>query len=156
MNKRNVRLLFWILGFQMVGFLIGRLTAWNIATWYPLLKQPPFNPPVIAFPIAWSILYVMIATAGWQLWENRLDQRARLAFTFYGIQVIMNWLWTPIFFQLHLIQLGFYWILVMIVLNLLTILITNKYYKLTTAMLTPYVCWLMFAAYLNGWIWLHN
>lgn len=155
-KNRIIKLFAWVVTFQVVGFLIGKLTEYNIQTWYMTLNQPPLNPPQILFPIVWSILYIMIAIAGWQLWENRPQTTAKHALTFYFIQVLMNWLWTPIFFQFHLIQLGFFWILGIIFFNLMTIVLTHKQYRLATIMLTPYLFWLMFAAYLNGWIWLNN
>jgi benzodiazapine receptor len=157
MDKKSIVKLFaWILSFQIIGMLMGKMTEANITTWYVYLNKSPLNPPTIVFPIAWTLLYIMIAIAGWQLWENRHDKQARLALPFYSIQMIMNWLWTPIFFQLHMMQLGFYWIIGMVFLTLITIFITRNKFKLTTFMLTPYVFWLMFAAYLNGWIWLNN
>lgn len=155
-NKRIFTLLVWVVTFQVVGFLIGKMTEYNIYTWYATLNKPPLNPPQIVFPVAWSILYIMIAIAGWQLWENRHQVTARRALPFYFIQVLMNWLWTPIFFQFHLMQLGFFWILGIIFFNFMTMVVTGKQYRLATIMLTPYLFWLMFAAYLNGWIWLNN
>ncbi|MDR3491966.1 MAG: tryptophan-rich sensory protein [Gammaproteobacteria bacterium] len=156
MIKKMLGLLLWVFTFQLVGFLIGRMTQLNIVTWYQTLNKSTFNPPEIVFPIVWSILYIMIAVAGWYLWQKRNEPRAKLALVFYAIQVVMNWLWTPIFFQLHMIQLGFYWIIGIITFNFITILISGKHYKLTTIMLVPYLFWLMFAGYLNWSIWMNN
>lgn len=155
-KKLAFNLCAWIITFQFVGFLLGKMTESNIITWYRSLTMPPLTPPEIVFPIVWSILYIMIAIAGWYLWENRRHSKANLALRFYAVQVIMNWLWTPIFFQFHFMQLGFYWILGIIFFNFITIVITGKEFKLATIMLTPYLFWLMFAAYLNGWIWMNN
>lgn len=154
--KKIGNLVLWLIIFQLIGFLLGRLTQNNIATWYQSLHKSVWNPPEIVFPIVWSILYVMIALAGWSLWQYRQESRARLALFFYVIQVLMNWTWTPIFFHWHFIGLGFFLIILMVLFTLITILITRKKYLFATLMLIPYWLWLWFAAYLNYFIWIHN
>jgi translocator protein len=148
--------LLWILVFQFVGYLLGRMTRFNIETWYQTLHKSSLNPPEIVFPIVWGVLYVMIALAGWWLWQHRDQTRAKVALVFYGIQVLMNWAWTPIFFQFHQIQLSFYWIVGLLLVTLATIIITWNKFKFATIMLIPYWLWLVFACYLNGVIWLRN
>ncbi len=156
MLKKFLSLVLWIIIFQVVGYLIGQMTQSNIVTWYQTLNKSAFNPPQLVFPIVWGILYLMLAVAGWSLWEQRKKARAKLALLFYGIQLLMNWTWTPLFFQFHLIQLSFYWIIGIIVLTLVTIFFTWNKFKLATVMLVPYWFWLLFASYLNAVIWIKN
>ncbi len=69
----------------------------------------------------------------------------------------MNWIWTPLFFQLHWLGFSFLWIVIMVCLNAVLILIAMKNKdKITTLLITPYFLWLIFASYLNGIIWILN
>lgn len=156
MLKKILNLFAWILIFQLVGYLMGQITQSNIATWYQALNKSTVNPPDFIFPIVWGILYVMIAIAGWSLWQQRHQAGAKPALLFYGIQLLMNWAWTPIFFQFHLIPLSFYWIIGIAVTTLLTILFALRKFKLTALMLIPYWFWLLFASYLNWVILVRN
>lgn len=74
----------------------------------------------------------------------------------YLVQLIMNWVWPPLFFQLHWIDFSFLWIVVMISLNVLIILKIKNMEKGIAFLLTPYFLWLIFADYLNGMIWILN
>lgn len=156
MMKKILPLILWIVVFQLVGYSIGLLTQVNIQTWYQTLQKATINPPQIVFPIVWSCLYVMLAIAGWSLWENKHRPRGKIIFSLYSIEILMNWAWTPLFFQLHLIQLGFYWILIMILLTIIIILMAKKQFKLVCFLLIPYCLWLFFAGYLNWAIWMKN
>ena len=149
-------MILWIVVFQVVGFFIGKMTDVNIATWYQTLNKSILTPPEIVFPIIWSLLYVMIALAGWSLWQNRNKSGAKLALFFYVIQVVMNWFWTPIFFKFHLIALGFFWIIAIALFTFITIMLTWRQFKFSACMLLPYLFWLIFASYLNWAIWVLN
>ena len=102
------------------------------------------------------MLYIMLALSGWFLWQRRKEPLAQKAFVIYVAQVAMNWAWTPLFFYFHLIGLSFFWIVVMLILTLILIYLTKKNFKCSSIMLLPYVVWLVFAAYLNGAIWILN
>lgn len=146
----------WILVLQVIGLTLGVMTKDNIASWYQLLHKSPLTPPSLIFSIVWPILYVMIALAGYFLWSRRKDPDAKIAFYFYSTQLIMNWAWTPLFFQLHCLGLSFIWILFLTLLTLITIYLTKTKFKFACYMLVPYFLWLIFASYLNGTIWMMN
>ena len=156
MTKKSISLICWILILQLIGYFLGQMTQHNIATWYLSLHKSSLTPPGIVFPIAWSILYTMLAISGWSLWQYRGQQQAKIALGVFSIQMLMNWLWTPLFFQLHLVGLSFFWIIGIALMTLITILLTKKRFKLSCIMLTPYFLWLVFASYLNGAIWILN
>ena len=156
MLKKISSLIIWVFMFQLVGYFIGSMTQANIATWYQPLNKSALNPPQFVFPVVWSILYVMIAIAGWWLWQQRKTSGAKPALFFYCVQVIMNWAWTPLFFQLHLVMLAFFWIMGIVIVTLITILICWNKFKFSALMLIPYCLWLLFAGYLNWVIWLKN
>ena len=148
--------LVWIMGFQIMGYCLGKITQHDILSWYSTLHKSTLTPPDIVFPIVWFILYCMIAVSGYLLRQNRHQPMARLAFVFYGLQVLLNWAWTPLFFYFHWIGTSFFCITAMIILTLVTMLLTRKQYKLSCLMLLPYFIWLMFAGYLNAVIWILN
>lgn len=148
--------LIWILVFQAVGFCLGQLTQHDIVSWYPALHKSALTPPAIVFPIAWFILYCMIAISGYSLWQHRHQPQAKPALVFFILQVILNWAWTPLFFYFHWIGASLFCITAIIIFTLITILITRNHYKLSCVMLIPYFIWLIFAGYLNAVIWVLN
>lgn len=151
-----VRLFGWIIVIELISMLSGWITKANIPGWYMTLVKSPLNPPQIVFPIVWPILYLLIAIAGWCLWENRDRVKSIKPILFYWTQLILNWLWTPVFFGFHAIHLGFYLIVLIAVFTALTMIFAYRHFKLVTWLLMPYFIWLLFASYLNGFIALHN
>src|SRR5690606_21597006 len=79
-----------------VGALLGLLTA--PGAWYASLDKPPFNPPSWLFAPVWFVLYVCIAIAGWRV--AVVDPQGP-ALRIWGVQMILNWAWSPVFFSLH-------------------------------------------------------
>lgn len=148
--------LLWILVFQMIGYCMGLITQHDILSWYPSLHKSILTPPNIVFPIVWVVLYCMIAVSGYSLWQYRYQPKAKLALVFYGLQVLLNWAWSPLFFYFHMIGVSLLCIIAIIIFTLITIIITRNTYKLSSIMLIPYLIWLIFAAYLNAIIWILN
>ncbi|HGL8961057.1 TPA: TspO/MBR family protein [Legionella pneumophila] len=141
---------------KQLVFFLGMLTQANIPSWYEGLNKSGLTPPGPVFSIVWSILYALLAIVGWVLWCSRNESEMRSVFYLYSVQMLMNWAWTPLFFVLHWTGLSFLWILVMAGLTgLLMFSQTNKK-KSLAILLLPYLIWLLFAAYLNGVIWLLN
>ncbi|WP_352627487.1 TspO/MBR family protein [Mesorhizobium sp. M0187] len=75
------------------GLLIGYATL--PGEWYASLAKPPFNPPNWVFAPAWTLLYVLIAVAGWRTWER---ERAGAAMKIWALQLVLNFAWSPTFF----------------------------------------------------------
>ncbi|WP_231865854.1 TspO/MBR family protein [Legionella fallonii] len=151
-----IKLTIWIVAFEAIGFFLGLLTQANILSWYDGLNKSMLTPPGWVFSIVWSILYVLLAVVGWALWRQRENIEIRPALYFYTSQLLMNWAWTPLFFQLHWIGFSLIWILILTSLTFLTIYsIKNKNNEISLLLL-PYFIWLLFATYLNYAIWLLN
>jgi tryptophan-rich sensory protein len=148
--------LVWVMCFQAVGYLMGKITRHDILSWYPTLHKSILTPPNLVFPITWSILYCMLALSGYSLWQYRDKPKAKLALLFYGLQVLLNWAWTPLFFYCHWIGMSFFCIVAIITLTLTTMIVIRNTYKLSALMLMPYCIWLIFAGYLNAVIWILN
>ncbi|MBA2650403.1 MAG: tryptophan-rich sensory protein [Legionella sp.] len=149
-------ILLWILVFQTIGYFLGTITQANSDTWYQRLHKSSMTPPAIVFPIVWTILYTMIAIAGWNLWQHHHHPKAKTALGFYSAQMLLNWAWTPLFFYFHLIEVSFYCIVLITVFTLITMLLTKNNFKLSSILLLPYFIWLVFASYLNGVLWMLN
>lgn len=151
-----IRLIFWIVLFQSIGFLLGLLTQANLFPWYAHLNKSSLTPPGFLFSIIWSFLYTILAIIGWMLSNSNKKQPSKSIITLYTLQMLMNWAWTPLFFQLHWIAFSAIWLLVLTGLNVILIIKTSRTHKIIAYLLMPYVLWLMFASYLNGFIALMN
>lgn len=149
----HIKLFLWIILYLGVGFGIGQITQGEIDTWYQTLNKPSFNPPNWIFPIMWSILYVMLATAGWKLWAVGAPSKLKIIFVVY---TLMNWAWTPIFFGAHELAIGFYWILAINIVNLGFIIMAWRPVRLSALLTIPLVCWTCFAMILSYNIWQLN
>ena len=121
---------------------------------YNDLIKPTLSPPGIVFPIAWTIIYLLIGISYTLLKEKGevLKETKQLYYT----QLIFNYLWTFIFFVFRLRLLSVLWI---IILDVLVIVMTYQFYKqnkLSGILLIPYILWLIFATYLNISIYFLN
>lgn len=153
---KHGRLALWIATYLCVGWIIGRMTNDDVQGWYRTLEKPALNPPDIVFPLVWTTLYVMIAIAGYKLFEHRKSPTGKTCCTLFVIQTILNWLWSFVFFEWHLLGLAFGWILVMVVLVAALILKASGHIRIAAYLLVPYLFWIAFASYLSGSIWLLN
>lgn len=154
--KEWIKLIIWIVAFEAIGFFLGMLTKANIYPWYEGLNKSALTPPRSVFSIVWSILYVLMAIVGWALWQNRDNNKVKRIFYLYVIQLVMNWAWTPLFFQLHLLGFSLLWIIAIVCINGVIIITLKNEKKEIALALIPYFLWLIFAAYLNGMIWALN
>jgi len=115
--------------------------------WYKSLKKPLWNPPDWLFPIAWSILYVLIAFVGMRI--SQVANEFRFAVALWALQISLNTIWTPVFFGLHKIRLamGF---MIGLWSTVLAMVLSYWYIDvLASALLIPYLLWVSFAAALN-------
>ncbi|MDI1351778.1 MAG: tryptophan-rich sensory protein, partial [bacterium] len=102
----------WVVTFEAIGFVLGFLTKNNIKPWYNVLIKSNLTPPPIVFSITWSLLYAMLALVAWVLWERRhSSSKMRLIWNLFSMQLVMNWLWTPLFFHFHLLGFSFVWLI---------------------------------------------
>ena len=146
--------LIWILFFQFIGFGLGSITSSNME-WYHTIIKSSLTPPNFVFPIVWSILYTLLALAGHFLWQNRQEQKANHILVFFIIQLVLNWLWTPIFFGWHLTGLALLDILTIIAITIYITIKTWANYPIIAYVMLTYLLWLLFASYLNFIIWIY-
>jgi benzodiazapine receptor len=127
-----------------VGALIGIQTA--PGEWYASLDKPPFNPPSWVFSPVWFVLYVMIAIAGWR---TALANPRSLAMGIWVVQMIINWLWSPVFFSLQALWPAAVIIVAMLVAILSFIAVTWRSDRVSALLFVPYAAWVSFATLLN-------
>ena len=125
--------------------------------WYATLVKPGFTPPNGAFPIVWTILFVMMAISAWLVWRARGDEGdKKTALVWFGIQLALNVFWSFAFFWMHSPPFGFGVIMALIVAIVITIVFFDRLSRLAALLLMPYVLWVGFAAGLNFTIWILN
>lgn len=151
MNK-YLSLVLWIVSFEAVSALIGWMTQPGVDGWYEQLVSPPFTPPNIAFPIVWTFLYALIASAGWVIWRNR---NKKLLYLFVAYMAL-NWGWSFIFFSLHWMAISFLWIIVLDIISIVLIFKAWRLARTASWLLLLPLLWTSFAAYLAGGYWLLN
>ena len=121
------------------------------------LNKPFLTPPALAFPIAWTILYIMMGVASYLVFESDTNKDdLRSALTAYGIQLFVNFLWSIIFFNMKAYLLAFAWLTLLWVLIAMTMFAFNKVSRAAALLLAPYLIWVTFAGYLNLFVYLLN
>lgn len=124
---------------------------------YAMLEQPPLSPPGWLFPVAWSLLYVLMGAASYiVLCSGAPLYERRSALKLYAVQLVVNVLWPPIFFGLGLYLAALLWLALLWVLVLVTALRFRRISRAAFCLMVPYLAWLTFAAYLNFGVWLLN
>ena len=125
--------------------------------WYANLNKPFFNPPGWVFGPVWTVLYILMAVSAALVWQKGLDRpKVRAAMGLYLAQLVLNAIWTPIFFGLEMPLLAFIDIVLLWVGIIFTILAFLRVSKIAAALMTPYLVWTTFAAVLNFSLWYLN
>lgn len=144
--------------FIVVTFVIGGLFSFfipDMKEYYSSLNRPPLSPSGIVFPIAWSILYLLMAISLYMVSETKsLDIES--SYIIYIAQLVVNSLWTLLFFGLKLRLFSFIWILLLIILVIIMIKDFYSKNKVAGLLQIPYLLWLLFAGYLNLMIYILN
>ena len=149
-----------LLAFLVISFGVsvagGAVTASSVGTWYQALQKPPFNPPDWLFAPVWTVLYVMIAVAGWRVWRAHGLHGARTALALFGLQLALNLAWSFVFFGYRLIGAALVEIVVLIAAIVLTTVLFWRRDRIAGALFIPYAGWVAFAATLNFALWQLN
>lgn len=136
---------------------VGSLSAWlsrDGMRRFGSLAQPPLTPPMWLFPVVWTLLFLMMGLAAWQVLRQPL--RPRSALTVYGIQLFFNFVWPVLFFRWGLFFPALLWLAALWGLILWTLLLFRRARTSAGWLMTPYLLWVSFAAYLNAGVWILN
>jgi benzodiazapine receptor len=135
---------------QAAGLIGSIFTAPAIPAWYAGLIKPSFSPPNWLFAPVWLILYTLMGVAAYLIWEKGISKKkVKTALIIFAVQLILNSLWSIIFFGWRLPQYAFVEIIALWVFILLTILNFYKISRTAGLLLVPYLFWVSFAALLN-------
>jgi translocator protein len=114
--------------------------------WYGSLQKPPFNAPNWVFAPTWTVLYIMIAVAGWRTYRH--DSHGAPMQLWFA-QMLLNFLWPPVVFRLHNLALGLAVILTLLATIVSFIALRWKEDRGTAGLFIPYAAWVAFASLLN-------
>lgn len=145
-----------------MGFLAANLAVacsgalFRPGAWYESLAKPRWRPPNWLFGPAWAVLYVMIAFAGWLVWREKGFAGAGVALALYAVQLLLNAIWSWLFFGLRRMDLAFFDLIALWLAILATILAFAPHHAGAAWMMMPYLAWVTFAGALNFAVWRLN
>ena len=151
------RFLVAVLPVVAVAVSASLITQPNIPTWYAGLEKPGFTPPNWAFPVAWTLLYAMMAYALWRILSLPKDRPSRsAAIVAFFVQLALNGLWSFAFFGGRSPGAGLVVIAALIVAIGAAIRTFWRLDRVAALLLVPYLAWVAYATLLNGTIWRLN
>ena len=149
-----------LIAFIAISFAVAALgsvaTAGNVDGWYADAAKASWNPPNGIFGPVWTILYTAISVAAWLVWRERHRVNVRPALTLYVVQLVLNALWTPVFFGLYpFIGTPALWIAlgIIVALDVAVLLTMVRFWRVSRVaawILVPYWAWVLFATTLNA------
>ncbi len=155
-NKEDiVRLLVFIGICQFSGIIGSFFTSRSIPVWYVYLRKPVFTPPGWLIGTVWIVLYTLMGVSAFLVWRKRRAWGGR-ASVMFTIQLILNALWSIMFFGLRSPSAGLVNIVALWIAILLTIIEFNKLSRTAALLMVPYILWVSFAAFLNYSIFIMN
>jgi len=154
--KRIVIILLSVVSCLLVGFIASRFQTESLETWYPALNKPSLTPPDWVFPVAWNILYVCMGLSI-ALIVCRKNPKEVYLIKIFTVQILLNFLWSISFFYLQNPLLGLINIILLIIAIVVYLVETYRWANTVSfALFIPYLLWVLFAAYLNLYIFLYN
>lgn len=146
----------WILLTEAVGALSGWLTREGTKLYNATVMQPPLSPPEWVFPAVWSILFALMGYSAARIYLAAPSAARSRGLLLYGIQLIFNFFWSIIFFNLQMYGFALAWLILLWLLILWMILTFRTVDRTAARLQIPYLLWVAFAAYLNFGVWFLN
>jgi len=180
MAKKVIKLLFCIIICQLAGVVGSLFTAPEIDSWFKTLIKPSFSPPNWLFAPVWTILFLLMGISLYLVWDKNWVVKNEIGnskqkiwnswsrelaigkwqkiniILIFAFQLILNILWSVIFFGMHSPMVAFFEVLTLWVAILFTIVNFYRVSKLAAYLLVPYIVWVSFAAILNCFLWILN
>lgn len=157
MKINFVKLVAAILISELAGIIGSVFTFPSIQTWYATLSKPSFSPPNWVFGPVWTVLYFLMGISLYLVWQRGWkNKNVKIAVKIFAIQLILNSLWSILFFELHS---PFYAFIEIILLWLAIVFTIYKFYRISknaAYLLIPYLFWVSFAAFLNYFVLILN
>jgi benzodiazapine receptor len=141
----------------LAGAMGSLFTTAAIPTWYAALVKPAWNPPASIFGPVWTSLYTLMGLTSYLVWQKGIERKeVQLALGAYGVQLVLNVLWSFLFFGQHNPFLAFIDIVALWLAILVTVILFARASRLAAVLFLPYLLWVSFAGYLNYAIWTLN
>ena len=139
----------------IIPLIIGGISAFitrDAMDKFQELNQPFLSPPSWVFPVVWTILYILMGIASYLIYKNKnvfYYKERENSLILYAVQLVFNFIWSILFFNMKVFTFAFVWLLVLWILILLLIINAKKVNKVASYLLIPYLLWVTFAGYLN-------
>ena len=147
--KQNVKKLLVALAIPLAVGALSALLSGGMQEYMTLIR-PPLSPPGWVFPVVWTVLYLLMGYASYRVAVKGAEEtQTRQALLIYGAQLVLNFLWSILFFGLQLRLTAFFLLIGLWLLIFLTIRLFSKIDEKAADLLLPYILWVSFAAYLN-------
>ncbi len=152
-----IKIIIGVAACTFIGALSGLATASSVNDWYLTINKPVFNPPNWIFAPMWTLLYALMGVAAALVWHEGWEKpKVKTALKVFGFQLLLNALWSIIFFGMQLPGLAFIEISILWVAIITTIILFTDIRKTAGYLLVPYLLWVTFATMLNFSIWWLN
>ena len=152
-----IKLVISILIPLIAGFIGSIATFDGITNFFNVLNKPAWTPPSWAFAPIWTTLFILMGIALFLVWRKGFERRdVKIAMAVFGIQIILNILWSVIFFGLRSITGGLIEIIILWVAILVNIIVFYRISKVAGLLLVPYIIWVTIASYLTYTVFLLN
>ncbi len=142
----------------LIALAVGALSAFltrDSMERFSAPVQPPLSPPGWLFPVVWSVLFVLMGISAAIVFLSDSPYRNK-ALQVYALQLVVNFFWSIIFFNLEARLFAFFWLLLLLALVIWMFFLFRKISPLAAYLQIPYILWLLFAAYLNVGVYLLN
>jgi tryptophan-rich sensory protein len=155
--KLWLKVLICVFVINLLGGLGAIVTTSSLQDWYAGLKKPPGVPPNWVFGPVWTTLYAMIGLSVALFWHRvEPGPKKRTALIWFFVQMILNLLWTPVFFGAHRLGAALVIIVALLVTIVVTLVLFRLRDRLAGRLLIPYAIWVGYASYLNAGYWILN
>jgi len=156
-SNKIIKFILSILLCQAAGLIGSLFTTPSIPTWYASLQKPSFAPPNWLFAPVWITLFTLMGISFYLVWDKGLENKlTKEGLSIFGIQLLLNMLWSFLFFGLRSPIYGFVEIIILWVFIGLTIFKFFKISKNAALLLLPYIAWVSVALILNYYILVLN
>jgi tryptophan-rich sensory protein len=160
-NRKQTFQLFPFILCLLIPLAIGAIgsffTMESVKTWYLTLNKPSFNPPNTIFAPVWTSLYILMGIGSYLVWVRRKTETVYpIAITIYALQLLLNLLWSFLFFYEHQIGLALVEIIVLLITIIINTIIFYRIHKPAGLLFIPYILWVSFASYLTYSIYILN
>lgn len=152
--KNKINYVLFISVSVLTGLLSALLTRNNMNI-YDKISTPPLSPPGILFPIVWTILYILMGISAARIYTEN-NNKWSSSLSVWSVQLIVNFLWSILFFNYQAFLLSFIWLVLLLILIVIMIFLFYKTDKAAGLIQIPYFLWVTFAGYLNFAIYLLN